>query len=98
MGMRSTVAGALGERKVILTLFPAIDATLCKLRDLVRQKVTVVRTLHSLWNLRFWILRGMQDQRLTFNERPFNRLFGAIDFDGFAVLTRHIEQRAIHQG
>ena len=95
--MGAAVAGALGEAEVRF-LAEIVDALRREWADAGGQALGVVGHRDFFRNLVLGELRGVEDVRFAFDERPFEGFFGAVDVDAFAVLTRGVEEGADDAG
>jgi len=91
------VTSTLRKREVVFAFVTTIDAACGERRDFIWKQMTVVRTLYFLRNLWLGFLRGVDDERFAFDQRPFYRLLVTVDFEGLAVLTRDIKEGAIDE-
>src|SRR5690606_31872615 len=97
MRVRATVSPTLGKRQMLM-LIGIVDAFCGKPPDWLRQQHGIIRALYFFRNLRFWPLRGMDDQWPTFNKGPFNGFLRTIYFETLPVLPRYVEQRPVNMG
>lgn len=97
MGVGAAVAGTLGEAEMVFAFFAAVDTTGGERRDFIGKKMGVVRALDALGNLGLGLAGSVDDELLSFDERPFHAFFIAVDFDGLAVLAGDIEEGTVDE-
>ena len=95
--VRSAVATALREGKVLCALIATVDATGGEWGDLGGKEVGVIRALNFFGDFRLGLFRGMNDEGFAFDERPLDRFLGSVNFERFAVLASDVEKRAINE-
>ena len=95
--MGTAMSSSLGKAAVLLAFLATIDAAGGKGGDFIGQEVGVVWRFDTRRDFGFGFLGGVKDEGLTLDEGPFDAFFGAIDFDGFAILAGHVKERAINE-
>ena len=63
--------------------------------DRLRQQMGVVGHFDSPRDFRLRLFGRVQHGLFAFDQRPLERLFGAVDVEAFAVLAGRVEQRTI---
>ncbi len=95
VGVGAAVAAALGEGEVFFSVFAAVNAAGGEGLDFLGQAVGVIWRFDFGGDFRFGFFGSVEDERLAFDEGPFDGFFGAVNFDRFAVLARDVEEGAV---
>ena len=83
------MAAALHKRQVIGVL-----DRLGEFPNRLGQQVRVVGHFDRLGDFRFGLLRGVQNVRLAFSERPLETLLGSVNVEALAILARRVVQES----
>ena len=59
----------------------------CKLSNLFRQKMSIIRDRDTFRYFRFGFLCRMKNRIFPFNKRPFKGLFRSVNIKAFSILT-----------
>src|SRR3546814_6923485 len=82
----------------MLVIVFIVNAFGCKALNRLGKQMGIIGAFHFFGNFGLRSLSGMDNQRTTFDQRPFHSFFRAVNLKALAVLPGCIEQGAVNMG